>query len=256
MRTYVLKSLNVNKLSNIEIGQFVTRLFEDLAKVTIDLETDPSLKKLVDDLKTQNAVYDTALKQVYAAEESKTIAKLGKVRENDFQILKDSIRLHRYAKVETEKKSYEDLKLLLDSNKKEKKETYEEFTKRVRLLIESLKSSKYADDVKTLGIKKYVDELEKSNDEFNELFGSRSIVNLQKGKLNTRKERKDLNAKYQKLVNYVVAINEVTPSDNLKTIIGVVNNIRKYYADIVARKADMPRGKAKKISDNTNKNND
>ena len=123
-------------------------------------------------------------------------------------------------------------------------------------MIESLKSSKYADDVKTLGIKKYVDELEKSNDEFNELFGSRSIVNLQKGKLNTRKERKDLNAKYQKLVNYVVAINEVTPSDNLKTIIGVVNNIRKYYADIVARKADMPRGKAKKISDNTNKNND
>ena len=68
MRSNNLKSLKLTKLSNVDFSQFVTRLFEDLAKVTIDLETDPALKKLFDDLKAQNAVYDTALKQVYAAE--------------------------------------------------------------------------------------------------------------------------------------------------------------------------------------------
>ncbi len=152
------------------------------------------------------------------------------------QALKDSIKPYRNAKTEAKQKAYHAIKLVLDGYKDVIKDTYEEETNRVKTLISTLKSAQYQAQVETLKIGEFLGELETSNTAFNELFSHRSLKDLQKEVYSVKGLRKELTDIYQKLSAYINANAQVKSDEFFVKTLEVLNNSRKYYADVLARR--------------------
>ena len=79
-------------------------------------------------------------------------------------------------------------------------------------------------------------ELETSNTAFNELFSHRSLKDLQKEVYSVKGLRKELTDIYQKLSAYINANAQVKSDEFFVKTLEVLNNSRKYYADVLARR--------------------
>jgi hypothetical protein len=79
-------------------------------------------------------------------------------------------------------------------------------------------------------------EQETSNTAFNELFSHRSLKDLQKEVYSVKGLRKELTDIYQKLSAYINANAQVKPDEFFVKTLEVLNNSRKYYADVLARR--------------------
>ena len=99
-----------------------------------------------------------------------------------------------------------------------------------------MRSNEYNDDVVALYITNFVNELDKSNTAFNEIFNKRSLQSLQKNNLNVKEIRKEISEIYQNMANYIVAVTNVKEDPFYTKTLEVLNNSRKYYADMLARR--------------------
>ena len=234
MKKYTLIRLDLFRVKNAEFKQFITRFFEDFQGTELSLDTDEVFKSLFESLKRKSDTYAKALEQVRAKEESKKISELNKIRNADFQALKDSIKPYKNAKTEDQQKAYHALKLVFDSYKGVVKDSYEGRTSRLHTLVNQLRSNEYNDDVVALYITNFVNELDKSNTAFNEIFNKRSLQSLQKNNLNVKEIRKEISEIYQNMANYIVAVTNVKEDPFYTKTLEVLNNSRKYYADILA----------------------
>ena len=236
MERLKLTPIYLQGLHNAEFGQFLTRIFEDFAKSSINMDEDTDLKRLFDQLKTQSTSFDKALEQVRASEESKKIAQLDKVRDADFQTLKDSIKLHRNAKTDAKKDAYNALKIIFDKYKDVQEESYEEETKKLNTLLSTLKTSNNATHIATLGIGEYVTELEKANTAFNDLYAHRSYQISQKETFDVKKLRTEATQTYRIITEYVLSATKVKQTEFYKKALDLFNNSRKSFADILSRR--------------------
>lgn len=234
MNAQKLISLDLQSLHQPEFGQFIIRFFEDFEKTALPTDVDVDLKLLFDYLKAQIPTYNKALEQIRANEESKKIAELDRIRDADVQALKDSIKPYRAAKNTAQKDAYIALKIVLDAYKNIFKEGYEKQTNQINNLVSTLQSDKYSSHVAVLKVGVFVEELDKSNKAFNNLFAHRSFLNLQKETYNIRELRKDMTTVYRKMAKYIEVLADVKQDDYYKKVLDVVNNSRKYYADVLA----------------------
>lgn len=231
-----LQKLEVSRLQNAEFGQLLTRLFEDITKSGIDLSEDEAVKRVLEDLKDRLNTYDKALEQTYYNEESKNLAQLDKVRDDDMKALRASIKPYRAAKTEAQKNAYHNLSMLLSNYKGIETQAYEIQTKRLATLLSLLKSEKYANDVSVLKITSFVEELGKSSAEFDAVFANRSHKNLEKTTYNIRALRKEMSDNYRKVCNYIFTSAEIRKSDFHIKALDVINNSRKYFSDVLSRR--------------------
>jgi hypothetical protein len=231
-----LITFNLQNLHNAEFKQFFTRFFEDFDKTGLSTETDPDFKALFDNLKAKIPTLDKASQQIRANEETKKLAQLDRVRDYDMQALRDSIRPYKNAKTEAKQAAYSALKTVLDKYKEVSKDTYEEETSELNSLIATLKGDECKAHVKELSIKNFIDELETSNNQFNELFSHRSFQVLQKETFNIRTLRREIGEVYQSLCNYVLTLANIKQDEFYKKVLDVINNSRKYYADVLSRR--------------------
>ena len=240
MEKLKLSPLDVTKLHQAEFGQFIIRFYEDFAKTSLDASTDADFKTMYDGLQAQIPTYNAALDQVRASEESKKIAEADQVRDSDVQALKDSIKPYKNAKTQAEKDAYTAVKIVLDQYKGVEGNSYEEETNKLNLLTAKLLSADYTSALATLGIKKFVEHLSASNTAFNELFAHRSYQTSQKVTYNVKALRKTMFQDYGKMANYVVTLANVKTDAFYKSVLDVINNSRKYYADVLARRNGAP----------------
>ncbi len=237
MEKQKLIPIHLQGLHRVEFGQFLSRFFEDFQKTSLDESTDSDFKMLFDELKAKTPTYNKALERVRANEESKKIAELDKIRDLDVIALKDSIKPYRNAKTDAQKEAYNALKIVLDTHKNISKETYEKQTNRINILISTLKADKYPSHIANLKIEYFVNELEKSNKEFNDVFANRSFQNLQKESFDVKSLRKELTDIYRKLCNYVHTLADIKQDEFYKKTLDVINNSRKYYSDMLSIRA-------------------
>ena len=236
MNKLKLITFNLQNLHNAEFKQFFNRFFEDFDKTGLSTETDPDFKTLFDNLKAKIPVLDKASQQIRANEETKKLAQIDRVRDYDMQALRDSIRPYKNAKTEAKQKAYSALKIVSDKYKEVTKDTYEEETSELATLIATLRSEENKKHVGELSIKNFIDELETSNNQFNELFSHRSFQVLQKETFSIRTLRKEIGEIYQSLCNYVVTLANIKQDEFYKKVLDVINNSRKYYADVLSRR--------------------
>lgn len=252
MKNLKLETIHLPSLHHAEFGQFIDRFFDDVQKNGLNTDTDADFKSLYDALKAKNPTYSKALEQIRENENTQKIAELDKERDNDFQALKDSIKPYRNAKRDNQKQAYNTLKIVLDEYKNVASLSYEEETKKLESLISLLKGSEYQSAVTTLKIGDFLADLETSNKAFDTLFAQRSAQNIGKETFNTRALRKEMTEIYRKLCVYTETLANIKQDDFYKKALEIINNSRKYYADTLAKRGGVSKGK-KKAEEKENK---
>lgn len=231
-----LTPLHYQSLHHAEFGQFIIRFFEDFAKTSLNASTDADFKAMFDGLQAQIPGYNSALEQIRASEESQKIAEADRTRDADLQSLKDSLRPYRNAKSTAEKDAYTAIKIILDQYKGVEDNSYEEETIRLNTLLSKLQSAEMANAIAALGNTKFINHLAASNTAFNDLFAHRSFQTSQKITYDVKALRKTLTGDYRKMANYILSLAAVKSDPFYKEVLNVMNNSRKYFSDVLARR--------------------
>lgn len=245
MKKMKLQTLDLYQLHHAEFGQFIIRLVEDFRQSKLNISADSDFATLFEQLKGKIPSYNKALEQIRENENTQKIADLDTVRDQDFQALKDSIKPYRNTKKENQKQAYDALKIVLDEYKNVAGLSYEEETKKINTLLSTLGNSEYKPHTLALKIEDFVAELEKSNKEFDTLFAKRSIENIGKETYDTKALRREMTEIYRKLATYVLALAPIKSDELYKQALDTINNSRKYYADTLAKRGGMSKGKKK-----------
>ncbi|GET45654.1 DUF6261 family protein [Capnocytophaga felis] len=233
MRNSNLIALDISKLYNAELAQLVTRFLDDFLKSNLDLEKDSDFKRLLESLRSQLPTFNAASDQIRGSSESSKIKKADYDRGVAFKSLKSALQAYQNTKEANEKDAYEALNLIISEYKGISRNSYEVQTNRLANLVERLQSSAYKNHVKELFIEKFVTRLLNANTHFDELFARRSFEISQRQNYDTKSLRKSILEDYRKLVNYVAAIAEVREDSFYKDTLTIINNSRKYFADII-----------------------
>lgn len=236
MSTVKSVNIQVSSLRNAELAQFITRFLHDLKQENLDFKKEEVLSALVKKLEAALPSYQSSLGQIRGSEKSAAIYRADELRDEDIQALRDGLKAYRTSKREAEKAAYTSLKLLLDQYKDIQRKHYEEETALISNLLERLASQKYQEQIETLALKKFVENLHESHQAFEQLFASRSQEQLQKVSVDVKKMRRDLLQSYQQLVDYTAILAQVKEDELYKKFLAVLNNSRKYYADLLAKR--------------------
>ncbi|HEM3202016.1 TPA: hypothetical protein U0910_000007 [Streptococcus suis 8830] len=230
-----IQKLYTSRLRHPEFAQLVVRFLDDLDKKGLSVAKEDIVEKLLTDLRTNLPHFQQSLEQVRASEKSVSISEADEQRDADFQALRDSIKPYRVSKREAEKSAYASLKLLFDQYKDTAKANYEQETALLTSLLEKLRSS-YSDQISVLEIEKFVSNLEESHRDFETRFSSRSQESLTKVSYDVKALRKAVLTPYQDLTEYLAIMVRVKDEALYKDLLEVLNNSRKYYADILSRR--------------------
>lgn len=228
-----LANLDVSRLHNAEFSSLIQRFFNDFSKTSLPIDTDTIFKTSFETIKSQLAIYNAGLDQVRTSEDSTKVVKADALRDADFKSLKNSLKPFRTSLHASELEAYTALHLLLSEYKGVENDSYEVQTTRLNNLLERLKSSTYKKHIDELGIERFVVRLTNSNTAFKEIFSKRSFETLQKPSYDVKKLRKELTESYRKLVNYVLALSQMTQEPFYTETLEVFNNGRKYFADTI-----------------------
>ena len=236
MKTLELQQLHFSRLHNAEFGQFIIRFYEDFEKSELRTDYDADFEAMYEKLKAKIPAYNKAVEQIKAQEESKKIQELDADRDSALQSLKDSLKPYRKSKIAEEQQAYNALRILLDQYKEVQNNAFEEETNKLNSLIAALESAEYADKVSVLAVSKFIANLKASNTAFNDLFAHRSFAVSQKETYDVKLLRKDLLTDYKKMANYILALASVKEDEFYKKTLELLNNSRKYFADVLARR--------------------
>ncbi|MDO4775401.1 MAG: DUF6261 family protein [Aerococcaceae bacterium] len=232
---------NLRRLHHAEFQQLLTRMLEDFKSANLKSKDD-DFTRLLNTIKTKVTTLQSALEQVRASERSQNIQELDTGRDRAFQALANSFKPYRYSTVANEKAAYIALNLLFKQYKRLTHKNYEEETALINSLLSKLNSAEYQDDVTALGISKFVTVLSSAQTAFEAQFNARSKENLGRTFYNVKELRHTLTEDYQVFIDYVGVLALVKSDPFYKNAIGVINNSRKYYADVIARRS--PKEKA------------
>lgn len=240
-----LSKLDLTRLHNAEFGQLMERIFNDIEKSDLDIETNATFKQILESLKETNVTYGKSLEQIRENEKTKKIAELDKMRDDDFIVLRDSIKVYRKVRKEQQVQAYNALKIVFDEYKNLAKLNYEAKTKKLSTLVSVLKSTEYKAHITALNVSGFLQELEKSNKAFDDLFAERSVQYIAKENLDTKNLRKELTELYRKLCTYTETLATIEQEEFFIKALDIINNSRKYFADLLAKREGISKGKKK-----------
>ncbi|SIP86459.1 hypothetical protein SAMN05880574_10172 [Chryseobacterium sp. RU37D] len=225
--------VDLSRLHHAEFGQFIVRFFEDFSSSNLNTNTDTDFKRMFDAIKSQSLIYNAALDQVKASEESAKIAEADNVRDADLQALRDAVKPYRNAKTQTEKDAYATIKLLLNQYKNVQHASYEEETNKLNTLVEKLLSSEYSFHVSALSIVKFANHLSDSNRAFYTIFSKHSYQESQKQTFDVKVLRTRLAHDYKQISNYIATLADVKNDVFYKDVLAILNNGRAYFSNVI-----------------------
>ncbi|SDR14731.1 hypothetical protein SAMN05421664_3789 [Chryseobacterium soldanellicola] len=228
-----LITLDLSRLHHAEFGQFIVRFFEDFGSSTLNANTDSDFKRMSDAIQAQIPMFNSALDQVRASEESLKIADADAIRDADLQALRDAIKPYRNAKTQIERDAYTAIKLLLNEYKNVQYASFEEETNKLNMLVDQLLSSEYSFHVSVLSIVKFANHLSDSNTAFNTAFAKRSYETSQKQTYDVKALRRNLSHDYKQMANYIASLANVKSDTFYTDVLAILNNGRAYLSGIV-----------------------
>ena len=245
-----MKTVNINlqKLHNLESGQFIERLFLDFQGTGLNINTDPEFKIIYNDLVAQSPIYNAALAQVFAKQESEMLFNLDHQRDKKITAIRTAYNVYRDTDDAAKKTAFAKLKPLMESNKNLANENYEAESLGIDNFILSLKSTNFLPSVTLLNMLEHVNNLETTNNLFKTTFNARSNSTVSTIVYDTKLLKKKIFATYKELVTYSLAMaNRRTPSPYFVTVLTAINNGRTYFANIIAHRGNNPENTVPKV---------
>jgi Family of unknown function (DUF6261) len=232
-----LYALTISRLHYLESGQFIIRFLTDFQSQNLDPNSDPEFKTLYDSLLAQSPVYDSALMQIRAKAESELLLSLDDNRDKKVSTLKKALNVFLYSDVPEEQAAFKLLRIVLKTYKDIESANFEAESLGLDNLVAELRTPTYSPAVATLGLAVHINNLEAANAAFKTTFNARSTATISTVVYDTKLLRKNILATYRDLAEYVhvMAKRKNTPFYN--DTLTALNNGRKYFADIIARRS-------------------
>lgn len=232
-----LEPLRTPGLSHMEAGQLITRHLSDLATIEPPLLTDAPFNAYTNALGSQLEVYVQGLAQIQKNEETEKIVLADAVRDKAVYAFGTAIKLHSFSDVPEEVEASRSLSILFANYKSLATLNYEAETLAIDKLTGELNSPAYSEKVTLLQMSKYVTRLNVANTAFKTLFSGRMVGDAMTETYDMKVLRKDMLNKYSDFAEYVLSMAKASDYPLFAMALNLLNTARKYYSDLLARRA-------------------
>jgi hypothetical protein len=235
-----LHNLKATALFNLEAGQFVKSNITDLGTAGINLSTDPIIENYVSQMTTDSNSMDLALIQIRKQQETDALEVLDQNRDSSFVRLNMQLRVFQKSRIIAEVAAYNTLAIPFNTYKDIDDLNYEAESNAIDNFLVELEKPMYASAIATLNLGNLISLLYEDNKAFKILFSARSTNVAGTTVYDAKVIRKQMFATYNAYATYVLALTNATQGQPnhayYKSIFDIVNNIRKYYSDALARR--------------------
>jgi hypothetical protein len=235
-----LHNLNLSKLYHLEAGQLVKSNITNLATAGIDLATDGSIQNYITQLTADSQQMDLALLQIQAQQETDELETLDMKRDTSVRVLRMQLNIYKSSDNPAEVAAYKVLKPAFTTYKNIEKLNYEAENNAIDNFIDELAKPIYATAIATLNLSGLIARMSNDNVAFKNLFSTRSVITAGTIKYDTKAIRKTMLENYNAYAGYVLSLTNATAGLPINayysSVFEIVNTIRKYYSDLLARR--------------------
>jgi hypothetical protein len=232
-----IEPLTTSTLTNLEAGQLIRRHLSDWGALDATLKTNAPLNKYFQALTAKVEVYEKAINQVRKNEETEKIEKADAARDKANTAFSFGLKLYAVSDVDEEIEASRSLGILLGSYKNLAKLNYEAETLALDKLTSELNAPAYKSKVDALNMSRYVTRMIDTNTAFKNLFSGRMVKTATTETYNLKTIRLEMQATYGEMCDYVLAMAKALDTPLFEATLNLINTGRKYYADMVARRA-------------------
>ena len=232
-----LEPLRTSNLTNMEVGQLIIRHLTDFDTIDPALKTDAPFNAYTNDLGLQSVVYQKGLAQVQKNEETEKIVLADANRDKTVSAFGAGLKLYALSDIPEEAEASRSLNILFGTYKNLSTLSYEAETLAIDKLVGELLSPAYSSKVTLLQMDRYVTRMQNANEAFKPLFSGRMVTTAMTETYDMKILRTTLLNKYSDFANYVLAMAKATDNSLFANALGLFNTARKYYDDMVARRA-------------------
>jgi Family of unknown function (DUF6261) len=238
MKKPKLYSLDLFALRQDEAAAFVLRFETDYTALSLDSSSETDFNLLLQKMLDQLPTYILAVNQIQAEAESKAIAALDKARDLKIGTFRKALRVFEKTDEAPEKVAHSLLKLVSNNYRNVAKENFETESLNLTKFIGDLRNPTNLPALKLLALENHVNKMETANESFKTKFSTRSKTVNTKVVYDAKKLNRDILNDYKKLANYIFTMVSIKDVPFYNAIFDMNNNIRQYYATIIARRGN------------------
>ena len=215
-----IKGIAIASLQNHEHYGFVTEV-----KLAIEQANIDSLATLLAKFTPLVEEENKSLEIVAKSEHTHRLKELDRNRDNMFRGLSACVNEASYSPTKDEKEAATLIKILLKRYGNIISESFESQHSKTENLIQDLRSEKYAEASKKIGLVRWVNWLEQAETTFMELYRTRrdERASTIAGTRALKLIRKDLNGVYREIIEHLNALAVLQPSEALSQLIARIN---------------------------------
>lgn len=233
----VLHKLNVARLTHLEAGQLIKTSIKDLETAAINTATDIHINSYVNQMIANSAEFDKGLIQIKKNQETEELARLDQVRDLSLTAFNRQLKVYELSINPAFVAAYKAVTIVVQKYKNLGTLNYEAESNGIDNVIADFTSSAYASHIATLNMGAFVDGITVANNDFKTLFSKRSTDISATEVFNIKLIRKAAFANYTNYTQYVLSLARVdTGDDYYKNILNIINQTRKYYSDLLAKR--------------------
>jgi hypothetical protein len=236
-----LHKFRLASLTHFEAGQLVKSNITDVTTAAINQNTDPLIHNYLTILVADAAQMDLALIQVREQQETHNLELLDIDRDESIRVARMQLKIHSHSKIAAEKAAYNTLSIPFKAYKNIEKLNYEAENNAIDNFVVELEKPAYAAAVATLNFGGFITRMKNDNTAFKTVFSTRSTTVAATVHYDAKVIRKNMIANYEAYAAYVTSLTNATA--NLATnayylsLFNIIDNIRKYYSDMLAKRA-------------------
>ena len=241
-----IKGIAIASLQNHEHYGFVTEV-----KLAIEQANIDSLATLLAKFTPLVEEENKSLEIVAKSEHTHRLKELDRNRDNMFRGLSACVNEASYSPTKDEKEAATLIKILLKRYGNIISESFESQHSKTENLIQDLRSEKYAEASKKIGLVRWVNWLEQAETTFMELYRTRrdERASTIAGTRALKLIRKDLNGVYREIIEHLNALAVLQPSEALTQLIARINI---HIDKLVALKANRSTREKKSVKNSGN----
>ena len=232
-----LEPLRLSGLTNMEAGQLLKRHLSDLATLDPQLLADAPFNTYLQALANHSVLFEKGLAQIRKNEETQKIEMADANRDKATVAYGRALKLYAVSDVPAEVEASRVLSILFDNFKNLPALSYEAETIAIDKLVGELEKENYATEINLLQVSRYVLRMKTTNDQFKILFGGRITTTAVTETYDMKTIRMDALKKYSDFTTYVLAMAKALEAPLFIQALNLLNTARKYYADLLARRA-------------------
>lgn len=232
-----LHPLNIGKLSHLEYGQHQKSVLKNISLLGASLITDVTLQNYLVALNNESTAFDKAMLQIAKSDETAKIVAADHLRDNSIICSARFLSAFEFTEIEQEKLAYNSLITVFKAYKGVQYWNFEEETNGVINMVEELLNEKHKPHVILLNMTPFVNRMAENNQKFNTLFEGRTQEIASKEVYNVKLMRNQMTAIYNDMIAYVLSMAKAhTADEQYQKPLNVINTIRKYYDDLLAKR--------------------